>query len=89
MDCQPLHRLSGIQTSSLYIGRIQRQIYVKPDDLEGRVVRHACGSRARDISEFLSSGDALAVHWNTFGNLKGLRSHKGMSESNRANFRQE
>ena len=75
MDRQSLHGLSGIQISPWRAGRIQRQIYVKSDDLAGRIVRHACGSCARDISEILSSGDALAVHWNTFGNLKGLRSH--------------
>ena len=75
MDCQPLHRLSGIQASSRSTGRIQRKIYVRSDDFARGLLRHACGSRARNLSEFFSARNALAIHGSTFGGLNGLCWH--------------
>ena len=72
MDCQPLHGLSGIQTSSRGIGRIQRKVYVRSDDFARGLLRHASGSHARNLSELLSTRDALAIHGNTLSGLNGL-----------------
>jgi hypothetical protein len=72
MDGQPLHGLSGIQTSSWRFRRIQQQIYVWPDDFARRVLHHTSGPFARDLSQLLFSINAVAVFRNTFGKLKDI-----------------
>ena len=57
----------GIQTSSWGSGRIQRKIYVLTDDSAGWILRHASGSHAGDVSQFLPSCCALAVLRNPLG----------------------
>jgi formylglycine-generating enzyme required for sulfatase activity len=39
------------------------------DDSAWRVLRHASDSHTHNLSQFLSAGDALAIHGNTFGRL--------------------
>lgn len=72
MDCQPLHRLSGLQAPSRSIGRIQWKIYVRSDGLARGLLRHACEPRARNLSEFFSARNAMAIHGSTIGGLNGL-----------------
>jgi ergothioneine biosynthesis protein EgtB len=67
MDSKPIHRLSGIQAACRCPGRVQRQVYVESDDSAGRFVRDSCESYSRNLSKFLSTGDALAVHRNPLG----------------------
>jgi hypothetical protein len=50
-----------------------RQVYVWPDDSAWRVLRHASDSHTHNLSQFLSAGDALAIHGNTFGHLRTLK----------------
>ena len=72
MDGQRLHRLSGIQAPPWSAGRIQRQVYVRPDGSARRVLRHSRESCSRDVSQLLSTSDSVAVHRNSFGKLKGF-----------------
>jgi len=72
MDGQLVLRLSGIQAPSWSAGRIQRQVYVRSDGIAWRILRHTRRSHARDLSQFPSTCDAVAVHWNSLGNLKGI-----------------
>ena len=82
MDGQRLHRLSGIQAPPWSAGRIQRQVYVRPDGSARRVLRNSREPCARNISQLLSTSDSVAVHWSTFGNLKGFPSHDYVHSSN-------
>jgi hypothetical protein len=45
---------------------------VRSDGFAWRIVRYASESRARDLSQFFSAGDALAIHRNPSGNLNGF-----------------
>src|SRR5258705_2327147 len=78
MDGQCLHRLSGIQASSRRARRIQRQVHVESDDSAGRVVRHAGESCARDLSQFLSACDTMAVQRPSSGSLTRSRTPHAM-----------
>ena len=49
VDSKPLHGLSGLQAPSRRPGRIQRQVYVRPDDSAWRVLRHARESFTRNL----------------------------------------
>jgi hypothetical protein len=69
MDCQPLHRLPGIQASSRSSRRIQRKVYIHADDSTRGVLCHVCRSHARNLSELPSTRNALAIHRHTFGDL--------------------
>src|SRR5271169_5227084 len=71
VDSKPLHRLSGLQAPSWRPWRIQRQVYVRPDDSPWGILRHARESLTRNLPQFLSAGDAVAIYRNTFGRLKG------------------
>src|SRR4029077_18908057 len=62
----------GIQAPSWCARRIQPQVYVWTDGFAWRIVRYASESRARDLSQFFPAGDAVAVHRNPSGNLKGF-----------------
>src|SRR5580698_4949890 len=73
MDGKPLHGLSGLQAPSRRPGRIQWQVYVRPDDSAWRIVRHARESLTRNLPQFFSAGDAVAIHGNTFGRLRALK----------------
>src|SRR5262245_5150708 len=59
VDCERLYGVSGIQTSSWRARRIQRQVYVWSDGAAWRIVRDAGESRARDLPQFFSAGDAV------------------------------
>jgi hypothetical protein len=72
VDRQRLYRISGIQAPSWCARRIQPQVYVWSDGFAWRIVRYASESRARDLSQFFPAGDAVAVHRNPSGNLKGF-----------------
>ena len=72
MDREPPQGLSRIQASSRRTWRIQRKVYVRSDDFARGLLRHACGSRARNLSKLLSTRNALAIHRNTFGGLSGF-----------------
>src|SRR3954447_12856936 len=61
VDSNPLHRLSGLQVASWCPGRIQRQIYVGPDDLARGILCDARESLTRDLPQLLSAGDAVAI----------------------------
>ena len=78
MDFQPLHPISGIQASSRSIGRIQRKVYVRSDDFTRGLVRHACGSRARNLSQLLSTRNALAIHGNTLSGLGQIHDNRSL-----------
>src|SRR5580704_2443176 len=73
VDCKPLHGLSGLQTTSWGLGRIQRQVYVEPDDPARRILRHAGEPLTGNLPQFLSAGNTLAIHGNTFGRLRTLK----------------
>jgi hypothetical protein len=72
VDRQRLYRVSGIQAPSWCAMRIQPHVYVRSDGFAWRIVRYASESRARDLSQFFSPGDAVAVQRNPSGNLKGF-----------------
>jgi hypothetical protein len=72
MDCQSLYRLSRIQAPSRGTGRIQRKVYVRSDDFARGLLCHASGSRTCNLSELLSTRNALAIHRNTLSGLNGL-----------------
>src|ERR1700733_2157853 len=65
MDCQPVHGSSGIPSLTRCAGRIQRQIYLRPNDSAGRFLCHPTGSRPRHLSQLLSTRNPLAIHRNT------------------------
>src|SRR5208282_206753 len=72
MDGQRLHRLSRIQASCRCARRVQRQVYVRPNDSARRIVRHSRESHSRDVSEFLSTSNEMALRRDSPGELKGF-----------------
>jgi hypothetical protein len=72
MDWQPLHGLSGIQAPTWGVGRIQRKVYVGSGGFARGLLCHTSGSRARSLSELLSTCNAFAIHGNTPGGLMAL-----------------
>lgn len=78
MDCQPLHGISGIQAPSRSTGRIQRKVHVSADGFTRGVLRHACGSRARNLSQRLSTRNALAIHGNTLSGLGQIHDNRSL-----------
>src|SRR5271166_4460534 len=72
MDGQRLHRLSRIQASSRCPRRVQRQVHVQPNDSARRIVCYPCESYSRDVSEFLSTSDEMAIRRDSPGELKGF-----------------
>ena len=72
MDGERLYRLSGIQASAGRARRIQRQVHVRPNDSARGLVRHSCESYSGDLSEFLSTGNQMAVLRDSLGTLKGF-----------------
>src|SRR6266853_2712714 len=66
-------------------GRRQRQVHVRSDGLARGVLRHPRESSAGDLSQFLSTHDSLAVHWNTFGRLKASGNHQAAMQSSEEN----
>src|SRR6267378_3929056 len=55
------------------------------DGLARGVLRHPRESSAGDLSQFLSTHDSLAVHWNTFGRLKASGNHQAAMQSSEEN----
>src|SRR3984957_591123 len=72
MDGERLYRLSGIQAAAWCARRIQRQVHVRPNDSPRGIVRYSCESYSGDLSEFLSTGNQMAVLRDSLGTLKGL-----------------
>src|SRR5271168_2914369 len=64
VDRQCISCLSGFCTVDRIAGRIQRKVHERADGAAGRVVRYTHRAYPRELSQFLCSGDALAV----FGN---------------------
>ena len=59
--------VSGISARCRRGGRVQRQVHVQPDGAARRIVRDAAVAHSANLSQFLSSPCALAVHGNTAG----------------------
>src|SRR5579863_9784107 len=72
MDGERLYRLPGIQASSGRARRIQRQVHVRPNDSARGILRHSSESHSGDVSEFLSTGNQMAVLRDSLGTLKGI-----------------
>ena len=74
VDRQRLYRVSGIQAPSCCAAGCRRpQVYVRSDGFAWRIVRDASESRARDLSQFFSAADAVAVHRNPVPQAKRVR----------------
>src|ERR1700755_1506638 len=62
MDPERLSPLPWVSRRSRCARRIQRQIHVQPDGVARRVMRYFPQSHPPDLSQFLPTGDAVAVH---------------------------
>jgi dimethylhistidine N-methyltransferase len=54
------------------LGRIQRQVHVRPNDSARRIVRHSRESYSGNLSEFLSTRNQMAVLRDSLSTLKGF-----------------
>ncbi len=67
VDFEPLCRLSRIQAGGRRSRRIQRQVYVQPDDPARRFVRYAAVAYSSHLPQLLSASRSLAVHGASVG----------------------
>ena len=77
MDCQPIHCSSRIQALTGCAGRIQRQIYVRPNDSPRRILCYPTRSCPRHLSQLLSTRNPLAIHRHTPRRLTPLKGING------------
>ena len=69
VDIERLPWLSGIQALEWHTGRIQRQVYERPDGIAWRVVRNAHAAYPGHLPQLLFAGNALAVLRNLPGEV--------------------
>src|SRR4030095_6964882 len=77
MDAQFVLALSRLSRGPWRTWRIQREVYVQSIRPARRVLRHLAITYPRHLSQFLSTGETLAVHRDSAGPRRHMNGRAG------------